>query len=246
MNVRPSLPAPDSATCDAGPSCRRDPSLLVEVDPVAAEARERLSEVVRESGGRLFSASERPSAFVIAGAPMDLAAMAAKLRGETLLASVREAIEAALIPGAGLEGFPRMTADLYKKTEVAKDVPVPAGTTLLVSREFSFDAAHNLPRYQGKCERLHGHTFKVRITVKAPLDTWSGIAFDFHDMKRPVETRILKILDHAYLNEIVPNPSAEYLAIWIWNQLADLPLHEIRVWETPSCFVTYQGPPSPR
>jgi len=121
---------------------------------------------------------------------------------------------------------------------------VPEGTTLRVSREFLFDAAHNLPRYNGKCERLHGHTFRIRITVDAPLDTWSGMAFDFHDLKRVIQTRIVDVLDHSYMNEVIPNPSAEYLAIWIWGRLEDLPLHDIKVWETPTCCVTYKGPPN--
>ncbi|MSR74164.1 MAG: 6-carboxytetrahydropterin synthase QueD [Planctomycetes bacterium] len=114
---------------------------------------------------------------------------------------------------------------------------------MLISREFTFDAAHNLPRYHGKCERLHGHTFKVRVTVKAPLDTWSGMAFDFHQLKGPVETRVVKVLDHTYINETIANPSAEFMAVWIWEQLKDLPLHEVCVWETPTCQVTYNGPP---
>jgi 6-pyruvoyltetrahydropterin/6-carboxytetrahydropterin synthase len=108
---------------------------------------------------------------------------------------------------------------------------------------FYFDAAHNLPRYAGKCEHLHGHTFRLRVTLKAPLDTWSGMAFDFMEMKRIVDERIVKILDHAYINEIIANPSAEFISVWVWRKLGDLPLHEIKVWETPTSFVTYQGPP---
>ncbi|HYC78157.1 MAG TPA: 6-carboxytetrahydropterin synthase QueD [Planctomycetota bacterium] len=122
-------------------------------------------------------------------------------------------------------------------------MPVEPGTALFVSKDFTFDAAHNLPRYVGKCERLHGHTFKLRVTVKAPLDTWSGMAFDFNALKKAVSERVVAILDHSYVNEIVPNPSAEFIAIWVWRRLSDLPLFEIKVWETPTSFVTYQGPP---
>jgi 6-pyruvoyltetrahydropterin/6-carboxytetrahydropterin synthase len=50
------------------------------------------------------------------------------------------------------------------------------------------------------------------------------------------------LLDHSYLNEMIDNPSAENIAIWIWQRLKqDLPLHEIRVFETTTSFVTYRG-----
>ena len=130
-----------------------------------------------------------------------------------------------------------------KLTSVADEMPLEAGTTLLVSKDFYFDAAHNLPRYAGKCEHLHGHTFRLRVTLKAPLDGWSGMAFDFMELKRIVDERIVKILDHAYINEIIANPSAEFISVWVWRKLGDLPLHEIKVWETPTSFVTYCGPP---
>ena len=59
--------------------------------------------------------------------------------------------------------------------------------------DITFDAAHNLPRYNGKCERLHGHTFRVKVTVKAPLDNWSGMAFDFGDIKEIRSSRIVQV-----------------------------------------------------
>ena len=71
----------------------------------------------------------------------------------------------------------------------------------------------------------------------------SSDLFDFTALKQAVGERVVKILDHAYINEIVPNPSAEFIAIWVWRRLSDLPLYDIKVWETPTSFVTYQGPP---
>ena len=69
------------------------------------------------------------------------------------------------------------------------------------------------------------------------------MAFDFHDLKKIVNERVIAVLDHGYVNEVVPNPSAEFIAIWIWDRLSDLPLHEVQVWETASSHVSYQGPP---
>jgi 6-pyruvoyltetrahydropterin/6-carboxytetrahydropterin synthase len=237
------LSSPDSTPAGAQVSAA-EPPLLVTVDHVPESARDVLLRCSQQSKCRLYQAVEgRPQAFVIAGYPEDLARFRTLLVPVKALDFVGEAVEARLDGATGLENFPRLTAELYRKTEVAEELPVAPGTTLLVSREFTFDAAHNLPRYHGKCERLHGHTFKVRVTVKAPLDSWSGMAFDFHDLKRTVEARVVAVLDHSYVNEIVPNPSAEYIAVWIWERLSDLPMHEVKVWETPTCFVTYNGPP---
>ncbi|MHC5037929.1 MAG: 6-carboxytetrahydropterin synthase QueD [Planctomycetota bacterium] len=110
-----------------------------------------------------------------------------------------------------------------------------------VSKEFSFDAAHNLKEYQGKCEALHGHTYRLRITVEIPVGP-TGMAFDFVDLKRIVEDRVISVLDHTYLNDTLRQPTAENLAIWIWDTLSELPLWEVRVWETPDSFVAYGGP----
>lgn len=114
---------------------------------------------------------------------------------------------------------------------------------MLVTKEFTFDSAHFLPNYNGKCERLHGHTYKLHVTVEADIEPESGIAFDFVELKKIVKEHVINKLDHYLLNDIIPISSAENIAIWIWDTLkkAGLPLHEIKVWETPTSFVTYQG-----
>ncbi len=112
---------------------------------------------------------------------------------------------------------------------------------MLVSREFSFSAAHNLPSYRGKCEKLHGHTYRIRVTVEGEVNK-EGIVFDFAQLKREVEEKVLKVLDHSYLNEIIYPPSAENIALWVWKRLKDsLPLKEVRVYESPDTFVTFCG-----
>lgn len=221
------------------------PPLMVTVSGVAADLRNAVAPLARRAGCRLYEVREGPAdSVILVGLPEHFTSLRNLLLPITDLQRVRETIEAALGDLAAPEGLPQLTSDLYRKTEVAEEMPVVPGTTLLVSREFVFDAAHNLPRYNGKCERLHGHTFKVKVTVKAPLDNWSGMAFDFHDLKTVVNRRVVDVLDHSYVNETVPNPSAEFIAIWCWDQLSDLPLHEIKVWETPNCCVTYNGPPA--
>ena len=115
------------------------------------------------------------------------------------------------------------------------------GTAMLITKEFLFDAAHNLPNYHGKCERLHGHTFKVHVTVRAEINPADGIAFDFGRLKSIVNQRVIDLVDHTYLNDILEHPSAENLCVFVWEKLADLPLWEIKVWESPTSFATLRA-----
>ncbi|MBO8140197.1 MAG: 6-carboxytetrahydropterin synthase QueD [Thermosipho sp. (in: Bacteria)] len=114
---------------------------------------------------------------------------------------------------------------------------------LFVSKEFSFDAAHNLVKYHGKCEKLHGHTYKLVVTVAGKKDD-EGMVIDFNELKRVVKNYVLNILDHSYINDILEQPSAENIAEWIWNKISDKLqtdryfLYEIRLYETPTSYVT--------
>jgi 6-pyruvoyltetrahydropterin/6-carboxytetrahydropterin synthase len=116
---------------------------------------------------------------------------------------------------------------------------------MLVTKEFTFDSAHNLPNYHGKCERLHGHTYRLQVTIEAPIEPESGMALDFAILGDVVEREVVAALDHRYLNEIVAVSSAENMTLWIWNRLAGkLPrakLFEVKLWETPTSSVTYRG-----
>jgi 6-pyruvoyltetrahydropterin/6-carboxytetrahydropterin synthase len=222
---------------------RADAPLLIPIrdldDPSAASLRT----AAEASGCRLYAAVAG-SGWIVEGAPAALHELRNRLVAIRAFDRFRETIEWTLAHRAAPGGLPRLDEAMMKLTSVADEMPLEAGTTLLVSKDFYFDAAHNLPRYAGKCEHLHGHTFRLRVTLKAPLDGWSGMAFDFMELKRIVDERIVKILDHAYINEIIANPSAEFISVWVWRKLGDLPLHEIKVWETPTSFVTYCGPPT--
>jgi 6-pyruvoyltetrahydropterin/6-carboxytetrahydropterin synthase len=112
-----------------------------------------------------------------------------------------------------------------------------------VARDFTFEAAHLLPDHPGKCRRLHGHGYRLRVVCDAPVDPSTGLAIDFQEIKRVVEDRVLEPLDHTHLNEVLPIPSAENLAIWIWDRLrgAGLPVVEVVVHETDDCSVSYRG-----
>ena len=108
---------------------------------------------------------------------------------------------------------------------------------MLLAKDFTFDAAHNLINYHGKCERLHGHTYRLRVVVEGTPDS-EGMIIDFIELKAVVKEKILSRLDHSYINEIISQPSAENIALWIWNELEEsvkrenCGLYEIHVWET--------------
>lgn len=117
-----------------------------------------------------------------------------------------------------------------------------------VTREFTFAAAHHLTDYHGECERPHGHTYKLSITVEGPIGK-DGLVVDFVALKKIVEKKILSKVDHRDLNDIFKNPSAELIAVWVWRQLAHIGkdtgtkvrLACVRLWEGEHTFVTYDG-----
>ncbi len=115
-----------------------------------------------------------------------------------------------------------------------------------IFKEFTFEAAHNLPNVpeDHKCRRLHGHSFRLRIYVDGPVDHHSGWIMDFADIKSAFKP-IHKQLDHYYLNEIegLENPTSENIARWIWQRLRpDLPnLSKIEFHETCTSGCVYNG-----
>lgn len=98
-------------------------------------------------------------------------------------------------------------------------------------REFYFDAAHYIPNYKGKCEKLHGHTYKLEVVIEDGIKT-DGMVLDFAKIKEIVETTVIEKLDHRALNELFENPTAEHILEWIAARLTDkLPLYSLRLWE---------------
>jgi 6-pyruvoyltetrahydropterin/6-carboxytetrahydropterin synthase len=116
-----------------------------------------------------------------------------------------------------------------------------------LTRTVEFDSAHQLRDYVGKCANLHGHTYKLAVSVQGEKLDKAGMVYDFVDMKRLLK-EVSDELDHHFINEIAPfdeiNPTAENVAAYIYQRLAPrLPagvhLKQIELWETPNCSVTY-------
>jgi len=107
-----------------------------------------------------------------------------------------------------------------------------------VTRSFTFEAAHQLPWHPGKCRELHGHGYRLEVTVEGPLNT-QGVVLDFDDVEKVVEREVIARYDHTYLNDLFDNPTAELIAHDAWKRLeaADLGVTCIRLWETADCMV---------
>ncbi|MBB3126346.1 6-pyruvoyltetrahydropterin/6-carboxytetrahydropterin synthase [Paenibacillus rhizosphaerae] len=93
---------------------------------------------------------------------------------------------------------------------------------VLVSKEFTFDAAHHLHAYEGKCKNLHGHTYKAVFGISAYPDE-IGITADFGLIKQIWKERIEPSLDHRYLNETLPsmNTTAENIVVWLFERMEE-------------------------
>ncbi|PIR55044.1 6-carboxytetrahydropterin synthase QueD [Candidatus Peregrinibacteria bacterium CG10_big_fil_rev_8_21_14_0_10_36_19] len=110
-----------------------------------------------------------------------------------------------------------------------------------LSCAFRFAASHFLTKYHGKCENLHGHNYKIIITIEGPVKE-DGMVLDFKIVKEVVKEKVINILDHTHLNDTIENPSAENLSVWIWEKLKnDLPLKKVGVYETEDYYCEYEG-----
>ena len=114
---------------------------------------------------------------------------------------------------------------------------------MIVKRVFHFESAHRLPHHPGKCRELHGHSYRLVVSVDRPVEATSGMGIDFSDLKALVRDEVVDRLDHRSLNDVLDNPTAELIAQWIWERLAGkLPgLAEVELWETAECAVVYRG-----
>jgi 6-pyruvoyltetrahydropterin/6-carboxytetrahydropterin synthase len=112
----------------------------------------------------------------------------------------------------------------------------------------SFASAHNLINYQGDCENLHGHNWKVDVSVTATELDKSGLGIDFKILKAETNA-LLKNLDHKYLNELEPfrtvSPSSENIARYLFYELAaklnnaSVTVDSITVWESDAASATF-------
>ena len=128
---------------------------------------------------------------------------------------------------------------------------------MMITKMFTFDSAHRLfnPKLSdeenknifGKCFNLHGHTYKLNVSVDGKVNSETGMIINFVDLKRIVTETVLDVLDHKYLNELSEFEgmitTCENMIIWIWFTLyKELPcLSRLELYETPTSFATLKS-----
>jgi 6-pyruvoyltetrahydropterin/6-carboxytetrahydropterin synthase len=118
-----------------------------------------------------------------------------------------------------------------------------------VSVEETFAAGHALRNYHGKCENVHGHNYKVQLTVRGGELDGAGLLVDFVELKRALNA-VIDRLDHQFLNDVPPfdvlNPSAENMARYFHEEISrglgtrtGVTVSEVKIWETDTSCATY-------
>ncbi len=115
-----------------------------------------------------------------------------------------------------------------------------------LSHDFSFEASHRLDHLgpDHPCFPLHGHSYRVTITVSGEVDPVSGFLIDYADLRK-IAHPVIRQLDHKHLNDVpgLPLTSTEHVVHWLWNRLKPIlpALDEIVLRETPSTSCAYRG-----
>ena len=113
-----------------------------------------------------------------------------------------------------------------------------------ITKIYSFEAAHQLVGHAGKCAHLHGHSYKLEVSLSGaliPTGSAEGMVMDFTDLSEVVKKEIIVPWDHTFLNDVVSfRTTVENLAQEIFLRLdtSGLPVVQIRLWETPTGFAT--------
>ena len=112
----------------------------------------------------------------------------------------------------------------------------------------AFSAAHNLINYQGDCENLHGHNWRVEVTVSARELDNAGLGIDFKVLKKQTN-QLLDELDHKYLNDLEPfrlsSPSSENISRYLFERLSkslnsdNVTVERVNVWESDNACASY-------
>lgn len=119
-----------------------------------------------------------------------------------------------------------------------------------VTVQQTFASGHSLRNYKGKCENVHGHNYRVEVTMQGPELNATGLLVDFLDVKRLIG-KVVDYLDHQYINDLKPfdviNPSAENLAKYFYDEISSgLPqdgsgrVAAVKIWETDVTAAIYR------
>lgn len=132
----------------------------------------------------------------------------------------------------------------------------------LITKQYKFCAAHKYfnPKWDddknysvfGDDVKIHGHNYKLDITIGGPINEDSGFIIDIMKLNNIIEEFVIKELDHSQIEKDVhwfkdKQPSTENIVVYIWEQIANkIPnpayLHSIKLRETPTIYTEYYGP----
>lgn len=115
-----------------------------------------------------------------------------------------------------------------------------------LSVSFTFAAAHRLPLHRGRCFNMHGHNYRLVVTVAGEPDPLTGMVMDFADLEGAVERAAIARMRGACLNDFIDTPTAENICAWAWDRLAPaVPgLARLVLYETERYWVTRAAPPA--
>lgn len=113
-----------------------------------------------------------------------------------------------------------------------------------VCKVMEFEAAHKLPNYDGDCKRLHGHSYKVEVEVSGLVKS-DGMVMDLKILKENMKYAV-DMLDHSYLNDMIPTPTAENIVGWLlvsmerYLHVESVEISRIKLWETSNSYVEWR------
>ncbi len=120
-----------------------------------------------------------------------------------------------------------------------------------VAKEFLFSAAHQIRMHGGKCERLHGHNWRIRVHARASTLNRIGMVVDFADLQKVV-AELCARFDHRNVNEVEPftelNTTAENLSRFFYDEAnraletaeaGRVRVSRVEVWENDGSLATY-------
>lgn len=121
-----------------------------------------------------------------------------------------------------------------------------------VTKEFEFEAAHHLINYDGPCANVHGHSYKLQVTVSGNINyhdteyATDCMVIDFKNLKNVVKAAIIDTHDHEDLNKLYSNPTAEIMVVEMFSTIRkwlpkDVKLESVKLWETSTSFAEYRG-----
>lgn len=106
-----------------------------------------------------------------------------------------------------------------------------------IGKRYEICASHFLPNVPDghKCKNLHGHNYVIELEMRGEVNPNTGFLVDFEFFNKNFKPTIMR-LDHAHLNDIIENPTAENIAQWIMDNHRPHCLFSVTVWETSSCY----------